>query len=102
MKGIIIAPEAYADLEDYYEFIAQSSSTAALRFFDAARQTFAQIARFPEIGAVYTATAVSQDLRKWHIKGFRKYLIFYRVRDESITIVRIIYAARNVDQVIDR
>jgi toxin ParE1/3/4 len=102
MKGIIIGPKAYADLEDYYEFIAQSNSTAALQFFDAARQTFAQIARFPEIGAVYTATSPGQDLRKWHIKGFRKYLIFYRVRDESITIVRIIYAARNVDQILDR
>jgi toxin ParE1/3/4 len=102
MKGIIIAPMAYADLEDYYEFIAQNNSTTALRFFDAARQTFAQIARFPEIGAVYTASSLGQDLRKWHIKGFRKYLIFYRVRDESITIVRIIYATRNVDQIFDR
>jgi toxin ParE1/3/4 len=102
MKGIIIGPKAYADLEDYYEFIAQTNSTAALRFFDAARQTFVQIARFPEIGAVYTAIAPGQDLRKWHIKGYRKYLIFYRVRDESVTIVRIIYAARNVDQILDR
>jgi toxin ParE1/3/4 len=76
MKGIIIGPKAYADLEDYYEFIAQTNSTAALRFFDAARQTFVQIARFPEIGAVYTAIAPGQDLRKWHIKGYRKYLIF--------------------------
>jgi toxin ParE1/3/4 len=102
MKGIIIAPTAYVDLEDYYKFIAQSNSTSALKFFDAARQTFAQIARFPEIGAVYIATSPSRDLRKWHIKGFRKYLIFYQVQDESVTIVRIIYAARNIDQILDR
>jgi toxin ParE1/3/4 len=101
MKGIIIAPTAYADLTDYYEFIAQTNSSAALRFFDAARQTFAQIARFPEIGVVYLGAAPSQNLRKWHIKGFQKYLIFYQVQDASIVIIRIIYAARNVDQILN-
>jgi toxin ParE1/3/4 len=100
MKGIIIAPKAYADLNDYYQFIAQSNPTAALRFFDAARQTFAQIAQFPEIGAVYGAAVPGQSLRKWHIKGFQKYLIFYRIQNESIAIIRIVYAARNVDQIL--
>jgi toxin ParE1/3/4 len=100
MKGIVIAPKAYADLEDYHEFIAQSNPAAALRFFDAARQTFAQIARFPEIGASYFAAMPSQNLRKWHVKGFQKYLIFYRIQDASIVIIRIIYTARNVDQIL--
>ncbi len=101
MKGIIIAPKAYADLEDYYDFIAQSNPTGALRFFDAARQTFAQIARFPEIGVGDLDAAPSQNLRKWRIKGFQKYLIFYRVQDESIVIIRIIYATRNVNQMLN-
>jgi toxin ParE1/3/4 len=64
MKGIIIAPTAYTDLTDYYEFIAQTNSSTAFRFFDAARQTFAKIAQFPEIGVVYLGAAPSQNLRK--------------------------------------
>jgi toxin ParE1/3/4 len=98
MRGIIISVEASTDLSEYYDFIAQSNPTTALRFFDAARQTFAQIARFPEIGARYQS---EQDLRKWHVKGFRKYLIFYRFRSRSIEILRIIYANRNIDQILN-
>lgn len=98
MKGIIVSAKASADLNEYYDFIAQSSPNAALRFFDAARQTFAQIARFPEIGVRYQS---HQNLRKWHVRGFQKYLIFYRIQGASIEIARIIYATQNVDQILD-
>ncbi len=85
MKAIIVSPEARADLIDYYDYIAQTNQSAALELFDAARKTFADLARFPGMGRLHELPGGSQsELRRWHIKGFRKYLIFYRVREEAI------------------
>ncbi len=36
------------------------------------------------------------DLRKWAVKGFKQYLIFYRYDDETIEILRVLNAARDL------
>jgi plasmid stabilization system protein ParE len=52
MYTIIISSEARADLTNHYDTIAEKNSTAALKIFDAARQTFADLARFPRSGSL--------------------------------------------------
>ncbi|WP_369293269.1 type II toxin-antitoxin system RelE/ParE family toxin [Microcoleus sp. herbarium8] len=42
-KRIVITPRASQDLEENFAYIAQNNLDAALRFFDAARQTFARV-----------------------------------------------------------
>jgi toxin ParE1/3/4 len=103
MTAIIIAPEAYADLSNYYDYIAQANPDAAMRFFDAARSTFADIAKMPSMGRVYDSTDTKlQNLRKWHIKGFRAYLIFYRFELDRIEIVRILHASQDLGRIFKR
>ena len=97
-KRIIITPKASIDLDEHFEYLAQFNLEAALTFFDAARQTFAQIARTPGIGSFYLLkNQILQGLRKWSVKGFRSQLIFYFDRDDYIEIVRIISAARDIE-----
>jgi toxin ParE1/3/4 len=99
MKAIIISPDARNDLNGYYDYIAESNQNAALALFDAARQTFADLARLPGTGSLYTIpNKPEQTIRKWHIKGFRKYLIFYRVQDEAIEIVRILHGSKDIER----
>jgi len=50
MSRIIRRPVAKQDLVEQAEFIAQDNLGAALRFLDAAEQTFAQLARLPRMG----------------------------------------------------
>ena len=74
----------------------------SLRFFDSTRLTVAQIARMPGIGSVFiTDNDQLQGLRKWAVKDFRKYLIFYIDREEVVEIVRILYATRDIDSMLD-
>jgi toxin ParE1/3/4 len=54
-KRIIIAPKASNDIDRHFEYLAQYNLEAALNFFDAARQTSAQIAQTPSIGSPYIA-----------------------------------------------
>jgi toxin ParE1/3/4 len=87
-KRIIITPKASLDIDEHFAYIAQSNNEAALKFFDSTRQTFAQLARFPGMGSLYSVDNYSlQGLRKWAVKGFKKYLIFYLDQEDFITIV---------------
>jgi toxin ParE1/3/4 len=99
---IVITPRASLDLDELFEYIAQNNSDAALRFFDSARQTFSQLARTPGMGSVYEVSNPSlQGLRRWKVKGFEKYIIFYRFSDEFLEIIRIIYAGRDIPTILE-
>jgi toxin ParE1/3/4 len=101
-KKIIITPKASQDLDDCFAYISQDNPEIALQFFDSTRLTIAQIARMPGIGSIFvTDNERLQGLRKWSVKDFRKYLIFYIDRDEVIEIVRILYATRDINSILD-
>ncbi len=100
-RRIIIRPKASADLDEQFAYIAQSNFDAALSFFDATRQTFSKIAQLPGIGSIYDVENPRlMGLRKWPVKGFEKHLIFYLQGNEYIEIVRLIYAARDISQIL--
>lgn len=37
------------------------------------------------------------EIRQWRIKDFNGYLIFYRIQDTSVEILRVFYGARLAD-----
>jgi toxin ParE1/3/4 len=99
-KQIIITPKASLDIDEHFAYIAQSNQEAALKFFDSTRQTVAQLARLPGMGSLYAVDNSSlEGLRKWAIKGFKKYLIFYLEQEDFIIIVRILYAAQDIESI---
>lgn len=101
-KRIIITPKASSDIDEHFTYIAQDNVQAALQFFDATRETFAQIARLPGIGSLYQLKNPRlQGLRKWAVKGFKKFLIFYLEQEDSIQIVRFLYASRELPRILE-
>ncbi|MEH2227021.1 type II toxin-antitoxin system RelE/ParE family toxin [Nostoc sp.] len=102
-KRIVITPKASLDIDEYFAYIAQENPDTALFFFDSVRETFAQLARMPGMGSRYPLDNLRlQGLRKWAVKGFRKYLIFYFERDESIEVVRILYAGQDIERILEQ
>jgi toxin ParE1/3/4 len=56
-----------------------------------------------ELGSVYTSRNIRlKDLRKWHIKGFNNFLIFYRVQDDAVEIIRILYATQDIKGILGK
>ncbi len=101
-KRIIISPKASQDLDDHFAYIAESNFKAALKFFDSARSTIAQLARMPGIGSSYPVENPRlQGLRKWAVKDFRRYLIFYFEREDAIDVVRILYATQDISSILE-
>ncbi|MBD2253957.1 type II toxin-antitoxin system RelE/ParE family toxin [Nostoc parmelioides] len=102
-KRIVITPKASLDIDDYFAYIAQENSDKAFLFFDSVRETFAQLARMPSMGSPYPLENLRlQGLRKWAVKGFKRYLIFYFEQDESIQIIRILYAGQDIERILEQ
>ncbi|MBW4667756.1 MAG: type II toxin-antitoxin system RelE/ParE family toxin [Cyanomargarita calcarea GSE-NOS-MK-12-04C] len=51
-KRIVITPQASSDIDQHFAYISQENQEAALKFFDSARQSFAQLARTPGMGSL--------------------------------------------------
>jgi toxin ParE1/3/4 len=101
-KPITITPKASQDLDKHFAYIAENNVEAALHFFDSARMTIAQLARMPGVGSLYPVNNPRlQGLQKWAVKHYRKYLIFYIVRDDAIEVVRILYATQDISSILD-
>jgi toxin ParE1/3/4 len=101
-RRIFITPKASLDLDELFAFIAQNNQDAALKFFDSARQTFTQLAQTPGMGSIYEVSNPSlEGLRKWRVKGFEKYIIFYRYSDELLEVVRILYSGRDFTAILE-
>jgi toxin ParE1/3/4 len=101
-RRIVITPKASLDIDEHFAYIALENSETALQFFDSARQTFAQLSRMPGIGSLYILDNPRlRGLRKWPVKGFKKYLIFYFEQEDNIEIVRVLYAGRDIERILE-
>jgi toxin ParE1/3/4 len=85
----------FSDLEIAANFISQDNPTAADAFVNAAYDTFDFLARNPGLGRERSDLDFP-EIRSWRIKGFRRYLIFYRALPDRIQIWRVVHGARNL------
>ena len=99
-RQIVIRPKASDDLDDQFAYIPKDNIDAALRFFDATRETISQLAKMPGIVSPVENFSLA-GLRKRAVKGFNKHLIFYHTQDDCIEVVRILHAARDLPAVFD-
>lgn len=98
---ILITPKASQDIDRLFAYIAQNNNEAALRFFDATRQTIAGLAENPGKGSLFEIdNSQLVGLRKWGVKGFKKYLIFYLADEELLTVIRIVHASRDIPNIL--
>lgn len=100
---IFISPKATRDLDNISDYLAQNNPNVALRFFDATRQTIAKLAQTPYLGSLYFSNnSQLEGLRKWKVKGFDKYLIFYLIENEQLIIIRILHVSRNIQKILNQ
>jgi toxin ParE1/3/4 len=97
-----ITRRADLDLLEIAEHIARDNPRAAIRFLDSAVAGMRFLAQTPKAGPKFqTENLRLAGLRKWSIRGFRKYLIFYRVDDDAVRIIRVVHGARDLPILFD-
>jgi len=88
---------ARQDLFAHYVYLAENASEAtAERFLTNVETSLNELAMQPEMGApAATKRSELTGLRKWEVRGFDNILIFYLPRDDGVSIVRVLHAARD-------
>ncbi len=94
---------AKRDLVEHFVYLAENAGVeTAGRFLTAVEFTFQELARMPEMGARRTfRNPRFKGIRKWQVRGFESYLIFYFSLQDSIDVVRVLYGARDLDALFD-
>jgi toxin ParE1/3/4 len=99
---IEVRPRARRDIDEIADFIAQDSVAVGRRFYDAAQDSFRQLAAMPGMGRLRQfRNPQMAELRSWAIRGFEKFLIFYRATDHGIEVVRVLHGARDVETILE-
>ena len=76
--------------------IARDSLDQALRFYDSVQLTHNQVLEAPERWPVYPFNnGALQSIRKRSVIRFSNYLIFYRMVEDHVEIIRVIHGARD-------
>ncbi|MEB3178520.1 MAG: type II toxin-antitoxin system RelE/ParE family toxin [Nostocaceae cyanobacterium] len=66
----------------------------------AAEETFKLLGKMPKMGKLCQFSHPNlSDVRQQAIKGFKKYLVFYREIDSVLEIFRVIHGARDIEEV---
>ncbi len=88
---------AKGDRVEHFVYPAKSAGVkTADRFLLLAYESFQDLARHPALGVrLALPRAEIAGMRKWHVKGFEKFLIFYRPRPDGVSIVRVLHAAQD-------
>jgi len=86
---------ARRDLIEHFVYLAEHAGLAtAERFLANAEFSFNALAAQPSMGSPMALRSPKlAGVRKWRIKQFEHYLIFYLPRPDGVSIVRVLHAA---------
>jgi toxin ParE1/3/4 len=95
-RTLVVTGTAEAELTILAEYIARSSIRTAIRFYEAAQDSFQRIVRSPDLGVTLEFDApAANGVRAWAIRGFPNHLIYYRHIDSGIEVLRVLHGARD-------
>lgn len=101
MATYTIRPIAEQELDQYAQHIAEDNLSAGLRLYDAAEETYHNLADFPNMGEKYiSSNPLLANVHYFPIKGFKNYFVFYQPSDNGIEIIRIINRSRNIKNIL--
>ena len=90
---VIFSQQALDDLEQIVAYISQDSKNAALKLYDKIIEKTGRLSDFPMMGMLVPDEKIGKH-------GFRmirhgNYLLFYKVYDTSVFVLRILHGARD-------
>ena len=88
---------AREDLVAHFVYLAESASLeTAERFLTRAEESFTDLASHPDMGSPLALRARElAGVRKWRVKEFENFLIFYQPGHDGVTVIRVLHASRD-------
>lgn len=100
MARVLKRAAAKRDLTDHFVFLGENASVdVARRFLHGANVSFQALAKMPELGVQRTFRSPRwSSVRAWPVRGFERYLIFYRPLTDGVEILRVVHGARAIER----
>jgi toxin ParE1/3/4 len=88
---------ARRDVLEHFVHLAENAGVAtAERFLTQAAASFEELALQPLMGAPLALKHPELvGMRKWRVKDFNNFLVFYVPRPDGVSIVRVLHASRD-------
>ncbi|HQU92073.1 MAG TPA: type II toxin-antitoxin system RelE/ParE family toxin [Pyrinomonadaceae bacterium] len=98
---VVLLGEAEEDISGHFAFIANTSIDKALLFQKSVFMSLDLLRTNPLIGPPFRSDNPKLiDLRMWFVKGFEKYLIFYRPYGNYLEVVRVLHSSQDRDAIL--
>jgi plasmid stabilization system protein ParE len=91
VSKFVLHPEAYADLNEIWEYIAADNLDAADRIFDEIYEAIPSLVRFPNSGHS-RPDLTSRPLR---FRIVRDYVVAYAPDEKPLAIIAVLHGRRN-------
>ena len=94
---VLLSSAATADLQETSLYLLENAGESiSIDFFDATAETLNLLSAFPHIGSPLPAESAFNLLRSIPVSSrFPNWLIFYRVTDDHIEIIRLLRGERD-------
>lgn len=93
-------PSAERDIERQVDWwlTEEFAPIVALKFVDAIEIGLELLREHPEVGSESPwPWARELGLRQWPLHGFENHILFYRLSEDAIELVRVVHGARRLD-----
>ncbi len=103
MAQVLVRARARRDILSNAAYLEEhGGEQTAQRFLDATQSTFDALAKMPKLGVLCAfQRPVLRRLRRWPVKGFENWLIFYLPKRDGVEIVHLIHGARDIESLLD-
>jgi toxin ParE1/3/4 len=94
--------QAERDITRHFVDLAVDNMEVAERFVESVWSGSITIADFPQIGPNRTfRNPRLRGIRFWPVPDFPRYLMFYRVLDDFIQIVRVLHSSQDITEILE-
>jgi toxin ParE1/3/4 len=103
-RRYVLKPKADLDVEVHADYLANHAGLeVALRFLSSCDQTFALLAKQPNIGwHSRLRHAALHGVRIFRVSGFETMLILYRPLADGVEILRVVHGSRDLEALLRR
>lgn len=89
---VVKRPQFLFDLAEELEWLSnRAGAEVAGRWYESLQSTIDELRRHPRLGRE-RADLTPPGIRSWRVNRFRRWLIFYSIRDNALVLLRVRYA----------
>ncbi|MCL2743534.1 MAG: type II toxin-antitoxin system RelE/ParE family toxin [Planctomycetaceae bacterium] len=95
-----IETNAENDLSEIGNYFDEISDTLSQKFYTQFWKTAQKLTKFPDLGERRDySNPEYTNIRIWQVDGFPNHLIFYRLKDDMLQILRVLHGARDYETI---